>query len=74
MTKEKFRALAKRALWTFLQAFLAVVIAKVPEGSSFSAIGWKDILEVAFVAGILSVCKSALVGVPEVNDDSQDNI
>ncbi len=72
MTTEKLKAFAKRALWTFLQAFLAVVIAKVPEGSSFSTIGWSDIFEVAMVAGILSVAKSLVIGVPEVNQEIKD--
>ena len=69
MDKEKVKAFLNRALWTFLQAFLAVLIAKIPEGSSFSSIGWMDVLEVAVVAGILSVAKSMLVGVPEVTDN-----
>ncbi len=72
MTNDKLKAFLKRALWTFLQAFLAVVIAKVPEGSSFSAISWVDVIEVAFVAGLLSVAKSLLVGVPEVNQEIKD--
>ena len=65
MDKEKVKAWLNRALWTFLQAFLAVLIAKVPEGSSFTNVSWVDILEVAIVAGVLSVAKSVLVGVPE---------
>ena len=69
MDKEKVKAWLNRALWTFLQAFLAVLIAKVPEGSSFTNVSWIDILEVAIVAGVLSVAKSVLVGVPEGSTD-----
>lgn len=74
MTNEKLKAFAKRAIWTFLQAFLAVLIAKIPEGSSFSAISWNEIFEVAFVAGLLSVAKSLVVGVPEVEENVSSDI
>jgi len=65
MNKEEWIAFLRRALWTFAQAFCAVLITKIPEGSAFNQVGWMDILQVAFVAGILSVAKSFLVGVPE---------
>ena len=73
MTNDKIKAFLKRAIWTFLQAFLAVVIARIPEGSSFSTISWQEIFEVAFVAGLLSVAKSLVVGVPEVTKDDVPN-
>ena len=66
MNKEELAAFFRRALWTFLQAFAAVLIAKIPEGSTFNSINWIDIFQVAFLAGILSLAKSVLVGVPEV--------
>ena len=65
MDKEKVLAIAKRAAWTFLQAFLAVFIAHVTEGQAASEVAWKNIFEIAFVAGILSVAKSFVIGIPE---------
>lgn len=66
MDKEKVLAILKRAAWTFLQAFLAVFVANVTEGTPASEVAWGHIFEVAIVAGMLSVAKSWLVGVPEV--------
>ena len=66
MDKEKVLAIFKRAAWTFLQAFLAVFVANVAEGTPFSEVSWGYIFEVAIVAGMLSVAKSWLVGVPEM--------
>ena len=65
MDNEKLLAIAKRAAWTFLQAFMAVFIANVTEGQAASEVAWGHIFEVAVVAGVLSVCKSFVVGVPE---------
>ena len=65
MDKEKILAIAKRAAWTFIQAFLAVFVASVTEGTPFSEVPWGHIFEVAVVAGLLSVAKSWLVGIPE---------
>ena len=66
MDKEKVLAILKRAAWTFLQAFLAVFVASVTEGTPFSEVPCGHSLEVAVVAVMLSVAKSWLVGVPEV--------
>lgn len=66
MDKEKVLAIAKRAAWTFLQAFLAVFVASVTEGTPASEVPWGHIIEVAVVAGMLSVAKSWLIGVPEL--------
>lgn len=65
MEKDKLLAIAKRAAWTFIQAFLAVFVASVTEGTPFSEVPWGHIFEVAVVAGMLSVAKSWLVGIPE---------
>lgn len=65
MDKEKWLAVLKRAAWTFLQAFLAVFVANVTEGTPFSEVAWGHIFEVAIVAGMLSVAKSWLIGMPE---------
>jgi len=79
MDKEKVLAIAKRAAWTFFQAFLAVFIANVTSGMAFADVNWGHLFEVATVAGALSVAKSFMVGVPEVpsvdihDDDGNDN-
>lgn len=65
MEKDKLLAIAKRAAWTFIQAFLAVIVANVTEGTPFSEVPWQHILDVALVAGILSVAKSFMIGIPE---------
>lgn len=65
MEKDKLLAIAKRAAWTFIQAFLAVIVANVTEGTPFSEVPWRHILDVALVAGILSVAKSFMIGIPE---------
>ena len=66
MDKEKLIAIAKRAGWTFLQAFLATFLASVREGQAFSEVNWKMIFEVGIVSGLISVAKSWFVGVPEI--------
>jgi hypothetical protein len=78
MDKEKVLAIAKRAAWTFFQAFLAVFIANVTSGMAFADVDWGHLFEVATVAGALSVAKSFMVGVPEVpsvdiHDDDNDD-
>lgn len=70
MDNEKLMAIAKRAAWTFLQAFLAVFVASVTEGTPFSEVPWGHIFEVAVVAGMLSVAKSWLVGIPEGGNEA----
>ena len=74
MDKEKVLAILKRAAWTFLQAFLAIFIANVHEGQAASEVAWTHIFEVALVAGLLSVAKSFVVGVPETVTDGTLNI
>ena len=69
MDKEKVLAIAKRAAWTFLQAFLATFVASVHEGQTFGEVNWKLITEIAFMAGLISVAKSWIVGVPEVSNE-----
>jgi hypothetical protein len=66
MDKEKVLAILKRAAWTFLQAFLAIFIANVHEGQAASEVAWRHIFEVALVAGLLSVAKSFVIGIPEM--------
>ena len=74
MDKEKVLAILKRAAWTFLQAFLAIFIANVHEGQAASEVAWAHVFEVALVAGLLSVAKSFVVGIPEGVTDGTLNI
>lgn len=74
MNNEKVLAILKRAAWTFLQAFLAILIANITSGMAFSEVNWQHIFDVGVVAGILSVAKSWFVGVPEATTDGTLNI
>ena len=69
INNDKLVAIAKRAAWTFVQAFLAVFVANVTSGMAFADVDWVKIFEVGVVAGLLSVAKSFLVGIPEGSVD-----
>lgn len=66
--KEKLIAALKRALWTALQAGIAVAITMIPEGVGIDGVDWLHIASVVVVATVLSFLKSVAVGMPEVND------
>lgn len=74
MNNEKVLAIIKRAAWTFLQAFLAILIANITSGMAFSEVNWQHIFDVGVVAGILSVAKSWFVGIPEADTNGTLNI
>ena len=65
MNKEKIKEALipalKRALWTIAQT----AIAMIPIGARIAEVDWLDILSVCAVAGILSLLKSIVVGMPE---------
>ena len=66
--KEKIIAALKRALWTALQAGIAVAVTMIPEGVGIEEVNWIHIASVVVVATVLSFLKSVAVGMPEVND------
>lgn len=61
-TKEWFKAAGKRAAWTMAQAALALI----PAGATIEAVDWKIVVSTAICAGVISLLKSVVAGVPEV--------
>lgn len=64
MTKEFFKKMGIRALHTFCQALVSVI------GTSYvlTDVDWKVGFSAAVLAAILSVLKSIVVGLPEVDN------
>ena len=52
-----------RALWTIAQTALGFITI----GMTFSEINWMHIISVSLVAGIYSLLKSVVIGIPEVD-------
>lgn len=63
-TKEWFKAAAIRAIKTFAQTMLGVVVV----GKAINEIDWKYAFSVAIVAAITSILTS-IAGIPEANND-----
>ncbi len=61
-TKEWLKAAGKRAAWTMAQAALALI----PAGATIEAVDWKIVVSTAICAGVISLLKSVVAGVPEV--------
>lgn len=55
----------KRAIWTMAE----VILSMIGIGMTISEIDWAHILSVAAVAGIISILKSIIVGMPEIGTD-----
>lgn len=64
-SKEFFNALIIRAIWTMAEVALSMITV----GATISEIQWGHIVSVAVVAGVASVLKSIVVGLPEVVPD-----
>ncbi len=64
--KEKIYAALKRALWTAIEAALAMI----PVGARIQEVDWLDILSVVALAALISFLKSLIAGMPEVGTDS----
>lgn len=64
----EFLSLAlKRALWTFSEVALSMIVLGMP----FSTIDWKGIFDVALTASIVSILKSIVVSMPEYKHDGE---
>lgn len=67
MNWSKLRAFAKaaaiRAAHTFFQAFVGAI----GVGVALEEVNWSRVLSTATVAAIISLCKSIIVGLPEVD-------
>ncbi len=62
-TKEFLQATFIRALYTFAEVLLGFLAV----GASVSEVNWGHALSVSIVATIISILKSILVGLPEVD-------
>lgn len=62
-SKEFWEAAAARALWTVCETFLGVA----GSATLIEQINWKIVLSSAAVAGLISIVKSIMKGLPEVN-------
>lgn len=73
LTKDFVKALIIRAIWTMAEAALSMITI----GATVTEVQWGHILSVSLVAGVYSVLKSVVTGLPEVapevtfNNDSQ---
>ncbi len=57
----------KRALWTFAEVALTMIAIGMP----FTQMDWKNVLDVAFGAAIVSILKSIVVSMPEYASDGE---
>ena len=63
MNKEFWIAVAKRAGWTAAETALAMI----PVGVGIENVGWLHVASVSLLSAIISVLKSIVAGVPEVD-------
>lgn len=64
-SKDFLTALVIRAIWTMAEVALSMITV----GAAISEISWVHIVSVAVVAGVGSILKSIVVGLPEVAPD-----
>lgn len=61
-TKDFFFATIIRAIWTMAQAMLSMITV----GMTISEINWTHAVSISLVAGVYSILKSIVVGLPEI--------
>ena len=64
-TKKLIEKALIRAVWTIAQTALGFLTI----GMTVSEVDWMRIISVSIVAGIYSLLKSVIIGLPEVNDE-----
>lgn len=64
MSEEFFKAMIIRAIHTFAET----VIATIGATAAASQVDWFMVMDVAVLAALLSVLKSIVVGMPEVDE------
>ena len=64
-TKEFWKAALIRALYTVASTALSVIT--VSEVSTVTEVNWTVVLSTSLLSGIISILKSIVVGMPEVN-------
>lgn len=55
--KRWWKDVGERMSWTFVQAALAVVVTAIITSGSVTAVDWRNVLDVATVAGVLALWK-----------------
>lgn len=60
-TKKWFKAAGRRMAWTIAQTMLGFLTV----GATIQSVDWKVAVETAMCAGLASLCKSIIAGVPE---------
>lgn len=65
--KEKFIAALKRAAWTAAETALAMI----PVGVGIEEVEWIHVLSVVALAAVLSLLKSVIAGMPEVQNNGE---
>ena len=63
-----FKKFAKAALIRAGHTFLQAVIATAGVGGALGDVDWRKVISTALLAALISLCKSAAVGLPEVKD------
>ena len=65
LTKDFMVATLIRAIWTMAEVALSMITI----GAAVTEIDWPHMLSVAVVAGVYSILKSIVTGLPEINPD-----
>lgn len=63
-----FKRFAKAALIRAGHTFLQAVIATAGVGGALGDVDWRKVISTALLAALISLCKSAALGLPEVKD------
>lgn len=63
--KSFWRAAGIRALWTFAECMLSML----PVGVAIQEIGWVQVVSVSATAAVISILKSIVTKLPEVEGD-----
>lgn len=69
--KEKFFPALKRAAWTAIEFGLGTAIVAIPVGAAFDEVDWARLVSIALVATLISLLKSILLSMPEVNQETE---
>ena len=69
---DKAKLYFKRALHTFVQAGLAAALTALGTYGITDEVEWKTVIITALIAGCLSLIKSSAIGVPENEENNDD--
>ena len=64
MSKKWIKAATRRALWTFCETFIGAIGPAV----LVEEVSWRYVLSASTLAAIISLAKSVVVGLPEVEE------